>query len=367
MKIGIVGLPNVGKSTLFNALTKSYAADAANFPFCTIEPNVGIVNVKDPRIEKLAEISKTQNLIYATIKFVDIAGLVRGASEGQGLGNKFLSHIREVDAILQVTRHFEDGDISHVEGSIDPIRDIEIIQTELMLSDLEQLEKTLDGYAKKAKSGDKEAIKLTEIINVVVAGLRQGKLVIDCLEDFSAEDKKLLQGYQLLTNKPFIYAVNVAQSELGKAPAIQKEFAEKLKKPVGIVCAHFESEMIEFSADERKEYLSELGHAQHLDHIPTLDDLIAVAFDTVGLMYYFTTGEKETRAWTIPKGSTAPQAAGAIHTDFEKGFIKAEVIAYEDFVADGGWAAGKEKGHVKLEGKEYIVKDGDIMLFRFNN
>jgi ribosome-binding ATPase len=327
MKVGIVGLPNVGKSTLFNALTKSYAADAANFPFCTIDPNIGIVDVKDPRMDALSEMSKTQKTIYAAIKFVDIAGLVKGASQGEGMGNAFLSHIREVDAIVQVLRHFKDADINHVEGEVDPIRDEDIITTELILSDLEQIEKKLPQLQRKTKSGDKDTIAEVAVLERAKALLEDRKLIYDMHDQLSTEDKKLLKTYNFLTNKPFVYAINIGESEMGQAHAIQQELADQLGKPTAVVCARLESEMIEMDDEERAMMLEDHGD------IPTLDDLIALAFREVGLMYYFTTGEKETRAWTVKIGSTAPQAAGAIHGDFERGFIKAEVVGCEDLLA----------------------------------
>lgn len=361
MKIGIVGLPNVGKSTLFNALTKTYAADAANFPFCTIEPNVGIVDVVDERIDKLSEISHTQKKVYAAIKFVDIAGLVKWASKGEGLGNKFLSHIREVDAIVQVLRHFSDGDVMHVEGSVDPFRDVEIINMELIMSDIEQIEPKLPSLEKRAKAQDKEAMKLYPVLKTIYDALMQWKLAYEVKDEFSGEPLDLLRSYNLLTFKPFVYAINVSQEELANADAIKKEFEEKLKRPVAIVCAKIESEMLGFSPEERKEFIADMHPWKN---IPTLDDMISLAFDTLGLMYYFTTGEKETRAWTIEKWSRAPQAAAAIHTDFEKKFIKAEVVTYEKFI-DAGWRSqSREKWYLRLEWKEYIVQEGDIITFK---
>ena len=318
MKVGIVGLPNVGKSTLFNALTKSYSADAANFPFCTIDPNVGVVDVKDPRVDTLAELGTSKKKIYAHIKFVDIAGLVKGASKGEGMGNAFLSNIREVDAIVQVLRHFKDTDVVHVEGGVDPMRDVEIINMELILSDLEQIDKKLPQIAKKAKSKDKEAVATQAALTKVREALVEGKLAIDTENTLTPEEYKIVKGYQLLTFKPFVYAINVSQDELHDSEKIKEEFEGKLHKPVAIVCAKMEHEMMEFEKEERDEFLTELLEVENVEHIPTLDDLISLAFKTVGLMYYFTTGEKETRAWTIPIDSTAPQAAGAIHTDFER-------------------------------------------------
>ncbi len=366
MKIGIVGLPNVGKSTLFNALTKSYAAPAENFPFCTIEPNVGIVDVKDPRMIALSEMSKTQKIVYAHTEFVDIAGLVKGASKGEGLGNKFLSHIREVDAIVQVLRHFQDSDIVHVEGGVNPLRDQEIINTELIFADLEHIEKVLPNLQKRAKiAQNKEDKKVAEILEKIQNVLMEGKLANTIKEEFSDEELKLIKSYNFLTLKPFVYALNIAQEEIQNAEKLKAEFGAKLQAPVAIVCVKLEAEMMSFSEEERNEFLTELLELWG-DQVPTLDDLISLAFNQLGLMYYFTTGEKETRAWTIPLNSTAPQAAWAIHSDFERGFIKAEVIATDKLLECGSRSKAKEKGLVRLEGKEYIVQDGDVMIFKFN-
>lgn len=365
MKIWIVWLPNVGKSTLFNALTNTYAADAANFPFCTIEPNIGIVDVNDPRLYTLAEISKTTKIIPATINFVDIAGLVKGASAGEGLGNQFLSHIREVDAIVQVVRHFSDSDVVHVEGTTDPFRDVEIINTELIIADLTIIERKLNEAEKMAKKGDSESKDLVKLYTSCRDALSSGKLMCDLEGDFSESEKTEIKQLNLLTYKPFIYAINVAETELVHAESIKQEFTKILQRPVTIVSAKFESEMIWMDQDDKNMFLEELKQGKEVA-IPTLDDLIRLAFDTVGLMYYFTTGEKETRAWNIKKGFTAPQAAGVIHSDFERGFIKAEVVKYEKFVEYNWWHGAKEKGALKLEGKDYIVQDGDVMLFRFN-
>lgn len=361
MKVGIVWLPNVGKSTLFNALTKTYAADAANFPFCTIEPNVGIVDVLDERVDKLAEISHSKKKIHASIQFVDIAWLVKGASQGAWLGNKFLSHIRETDAIVQVLRYFKDTDVVHVEGTIDPFRDVEIINTELIMADIEQIERSLWHLEKKAKTGDKEASKLHSVLKRAFNVLMAGQAVYSIYHELSEEEKMLIKPYNLLTNKPFIYAVNVWIDDFNSIEKIQKEYAEKLQAPVAIVCAKLESEMLGFSAPEREEYLQgEFWDTQ----MPVLDDLIALAYDAVWLMYYFTTGEKETRAWTIEKNSTAPVAAWAIHTDFQKKFIKAEVVSYDHFVEAGSRGVAREKWFLRLEGKEYIVQEGDVIIFK---
>jgi GTP-binding protein YchF len=364
MQIGIVGLPNVGKSTLFNALTKQYAADAANFPFCTIEPNVGIVNVNDPRLQVLAQVSNTQKIVPAAIQFVDIAGLVKGASQGEGLGNKFLAHIREVDAIVQVVRHFQDSDVVHVEWTTDPMRDVEIINTELIMADLQLIERKIPELERKLKGQDKESAQLLPILQHIQQLLLAGKLAYDCAGDLSIDEKKQLRQFNFLTFKPFIYAINVHEQELKNAPHIQSQFEALLHKPVAIVCAKFESELLEASTEERSLFLQEL--AEDIATIPTLDDLIALAFRTVWLMYYFTTWEKETRARTIKQGSTAPQAAGVIHTDFERGFIKAEIVSYPEFVADGGRTWARDKGHLRLEGKEYIVREGDVIVFKCN-
>lgn len=367
MKIWIVWLPNVGKSTLFNALTKSYAADAGNFPFCTIEPNVGIVDVKDPRLETLSKISNTQKIVYATTSFVDIAGLVKGASSGEWLGNKFLSHIREVDVIVQVLRHFDHPDVSHVEGSVDPLRDVDIINMELIISDMEQVEKNLPAIAKKASvTKDKLMVATASALTKIKNALDNWKLIYDIRETLTQEEKESIKSYNFLTDKSFIYIVNVGQDDLHRFHEIKEEFENKLHKPVAIVCAVLESEMMTLSPSERKEFLEMMIEKVDVDAIPTLDDMIALAFGKLGLMYYFTTGEKESRAWTIPIWSTAPQAAWVIHTDFERGFIKAEVVSYTNFVECGSWAKAKEKWLLKLQGKDYIVQDGDVIVFKFN-
>jgi len=365
MKIGIVWLPNVGKSTLFNALTKNYAADAANFPFCTIEPNVGVVDVKDPRVETLAKISGTEKLIYATIDFVDIAGLVKWASQWEWLWNQFLANIREVDAIVQVVRHFEDDDVVHVEWGPDPLRDVEIINTELIIADLQMIENIMQWLQRKLKSNDPSVKSLYAILEKMKGYLEAGKLAYDIADDLSDKEKELLKSYNFLTYKPFIYALNVSEGNLAAWVSLIQEYTEKLNKPVTVVCAKFESDIMELDDNEKEMFVDELKEWKDIV-LPTLDDLIKLAFDTVGLMYYFTTGVKETRAWTVKKWSTAPQAAGAIHTDFERGFIKADVVSYPDFVAWNWWAGSKDKWTLRLEGKTYIVKDGDVMLFKFN-
>ncbi len=367
MKIGIVGLPNVGKSTLFNALTKSYSAPAENFPFCTIDPNIGIVEVKDERLTKLSELSQTKKIIYATTEFVDIAGLVRWASKGEGLGNKFLANIRETDAIVQVLRHFQDTDVVHVEGEVNPLRDVETINTELIFADLEHIERTLPHLQKKAKAGNgsKEDKRLVEILELIHSTLIAGNLANTIKSEFTPEDFKLIKSYNFLTLKPIIYALNISQDDIPNSDSLKVEFEKKLNAPVAIVCVKIEEEMMSMTTPEKVSFLSELLEIE--DHkIPTLDDLILLAFNTLGLMYYFTTGEKESRARTIPVNSTAPQAAGAIHSDFERGFIKADVVSYTDLLSTGSRAKAREKGVLRQEGKNYIVKDGDVMVFKFN-
>ena len=367
MKVWIVWLPNIGKSTLFNALTKSYAAPAENFPFCTIEPNIGIVEVRDPRVDKLTEMSKSQKKIYAAIEFVDIAWLVKWAGQWEWLGNKFLSHIREVDAIVQVLRHFSDSDVTHVEGTIDPLRDVDIINTELIFADLQQIDRLLPAMDKKAKTiKDVLLNQEYEALVKVRDYLHAGTWLHGVRDTFSPKDHELLRKYNFLSMKPIVYAINIWQDDIVRTQEISAEFLQKLWVACVSVCAKLESDMIEFSAEERNEYLADLIHKEHADHIPTLDDLIAIAFKIVGLMYYFTTGEKETRAWTIPLASTAPQAAWAIHTDFERWFIKAEVVSYDNLVKTGTRHAAKEKWLLRLEWKDYIVQDGDVMVFKFN-
>jgi len=367
MKIGIVGLPNVGKSTLFNALTKSYSADAQNFPFCTIDPNVGIVDVKDPRVDQLAELSHSQKKIYANIEFVDIAWLVRGAWKGEGLGNKFLSHIREVDAIVQVLRHFEDSNISHVEWAVDPQRDVEIINDELIFADLEQIERKLTPLKKKAQSTWDKSLKQELIaLEKVYAVLSEGKMAHILLDELSSDEIKMLKAYNLLTIKPVIYALNIGQEDIPQSKEIHALLSQKLTAPVAIVCAKIESELMDLEEEEKQAFISELLEIDQVDHIPRLGDLIALAFQTVGLMYYFTTWEKETKAWTVKVSSTAPQAAWVIHGDFERGFIKAEVVSYDQLIEAWSWSQAKAKGQVRLEGKDYIVQDGDVMIFKFN-
>lgn len=367
MKIGIVWLPNVGKSTLFNALTKSYAADAGNFPFCTIEPNVGIVDVKDPRLETLSKISNTQKIVYATTSFVDIAWLVKWASSGEWLGNKFLSHIREVDVIVQVLRYFKNSDVSHVEWSVDPLRDVEIINMELIISDLEQVDKNLPAITKKASvTKEKTAVATASALSKIKKALDQWILIYDIRNELTADEHHAIKNYNFLTDKSFLYAINVWQEDLSRAHEIKAEFEQKLNKPIAIVCAALESEMMTLSESERKEFLEMMIDTADIDNIPTLDDMITLAFKELWLMYYFTTGEKESRAWTIPVWSTAPQAAWAIHTDFERWFIKAEVVNYYHFVECGSRSKAKEKWLLKLQWKDYIVQDWDIIVFKFN-
>jgi len=361
LKVGIVGLPNVGKSTLFNALSNSRGAEAANYPFCTIEPNVGIVEVNDERLGQLQEAVKGERVIPATVEFVDIAGIVKGAAEGEGLGNKFLSHIREVDAILQVVRVFENSDITHVEDSVDPKRDIEIINSELILADLDTVEKSKGKNEKKAGTGDKEAKKMMEVITKLEQALLEGHLAITV--ELTEEEEALIKHLHLLTRKPFIYAANVGEDHLAEAKP--EELRTKLGLEEGFavmpVSARIEEELLDLTHEEKYAFLDDMGIKN-----TGLDTLIKTAFTTLGLMYYFTAGEKEVRAWPIHQGDTAPQAAGVIHTDFEKGFIKADVVNWKDLVEAGGWSKARESGKVRMEGKEYIMQDGDVVLFKFN-
>jgi GTP-binding protein YchF len=366
LRAGIVGLPNVGKSTLFNALTRTRKAEAANYPFCTIEPNVGVVTVPDARLEPLAKISKSERIIPATIEFVDIAGLVKGASKGEGLGNKFLQHIREVDAIVEVVRCFEDKDIVHVAGALDPVSDIETIQTELVLSDLEAVTRARDKAEKTARGGDKEAKESLAVADKLLAHLNEGRRAFTA--PLSPEEKDVARRFFLLTMKPMLFACNVAESDLATAEsalphvAAVRQYAEThLGTEAVVVSAAIESELADLPDGEAREYLAHLGVADS-----GVSSLIRSAYHLLGLRTYLTGGEKETRAWTIHAGDTAPQAAGVIHSDFEKGFIKAETVSYEDLVACGSMAAAKEKGLVRQEGRDYVVRDGDVMLFKFN-
>ena len=365
LKAGIVGLPNVGKSTLFNAVTRTRKAAAENYPFCTIDPNVGVVTVPDARLEPLAKIAKTSVIIPAAVEFVDIAGLVKGASQGEGLGNKFLSHIREVDAMVQVVRCFEDADIHHVAGSIDPVRDIETVTTELVLADLEAVQKRLASVAKDAKRGDKEAVAQENVLKKLDPHLNTGKPALTL--ELTSEEKAVSRLFWLMTDKPTIFACNVKEGDLATAdknPFVQKVSdyaAHHFACEAVVISAQIESDLIDLSADEAKQFLKELGVEES-----GVGALIRATYHLLGLRTYFTAGEKEVRAWTIHAGDTAPKAAGVIHTDFERGFIKAETVAYEDLKKCGSVAAARERGLYRMEGKEYVVKDGDVLLFKFN-
>ena len=365
MKLGIVGLPNVGKSTLFNSLTKA-GAESANYPFCTIDPNVGVVTVPDERLNVLGEMYHTKKIIPAAIEFVDIAGLVKGASKGEGLGNQFLANIREVDAIVHVVRCFEDSNIVHVDGSIDPMRDVETINLELIFSDIEVLDRKIAKTARSARN-DKAAAKELKLLEKIKAYLEDGRLAknFDDFED--EEEEELFQSFNLLTAKPVIFAANVTEDDLPNDgednEGVQKlrKYAEEEKCEVFVVCAQIEQEIAELEDDEKKMFLEDLGLKES-----GLEKLIRASYRLLGLISYLTAGEPEVRAWTITKGTKAPQAAGKIHTDFERGFIRAEVVAYDDLIACGSHNVAKEKGLIRLEGKDYVVQDGDIMLFRFN-
>ncbi|MBK9082342.1 MAG: redox-regulated ATPase YchF [Rhizobiales bacterium] len=362
-KCGIVGLPNVGKSTLFNALTQTAAAQAANYPFCTIEPNVGDVAVPDPRLETLAAIAGSKEIIPTRLTFVDIAGLVRGASKGEGLGNQFLANIRECDAIAHVVRCFVDGDVTHVDGEVDPIRDIETIETELMLADLESLEKRVVSLEKRAKGGDKEAKETLDLVNRCLGPLREGRPAR--VAQNSLEERKAFAALQLLSSKPVLYVCNVEEGSADKG----NEFSEIVKARAArkgavavVVSAKIESEIAVMPAEEQKDYLDAVGLTE-----PGLNRVIRAGYDLLHLVTYFTVGPKEARAWTIEKGTRAPAAAGVIHTDFEKGFIRAETIAFDDYVSNKGEAGARDAGKFRLEGKDYVVADGDVLHFRFAN
>jgi GTP-binding protein YchF len=365
LRAGIVGLPNVGKSTLFNAVTRTRNAQAANYPFCTIEPNQGIVTVPDERLGKLSAISKSQKLIPAVFEFVDIAGLVKGASTGEGLGNKFLTHIREVDAIIQVVRCFEEGDILHVAGTVDPVRDIEVITTELVLADLGTVQKRREKNQKGARSGDKQAKAENDLIEKLEPHLDTGKPAI--LLELNTDEKALLKGFFLLTSKPTLFACNVAEKDLAKpddnphVKAVREYVKTHLNTEAVMISAQIESDLVDLNEDEQREYLESLGVTES-----GVGALIRAAYHLLGLRTYFTTGEKETRAWTIHTGDKAPAAAGVIHSDFERGFIAAECTAYEELVKLGSFAKAREAGRLRIEGKEYVVQDGDVLEFRFN-
>lgn len=362
MKMGVVGLPNVGKSTLFNAITEA-GAESANYPFCTIEPNIGVVDVPDERLEVLGKIYNTQKITPANIEFMDIAGLVAGASHGEGLGNKFLSHIREADAIVHVVRCFDNDKIIHVSGSVDPVRDIEIINLELVLSDLEQVTKKYEKDAKLIKTGDKSLIESVDVLKKVKEHLENGKCVRTL--NLTDKEKEILQSFSLLTAKPVIYVANIAEKDImiGENEHSKKvqEFAQRENSGCIVLCARIEEELVSLPKEERPIYKEELGIKES-----GLEKLVKASYDLLGLMSYLTAGEKEVRAWTIKKGTKAPQAAGKIHTDFEKGFIKAEIVSYQDLVEAGSFLKAKEKGKVRIEGKEYVMQDGDVVLFRFN-
>ena len=360
LQCGIVGLPNVGKSTLFNALTKAGIA-AENYPFCTIEPNTGVVEVPDPRLQKLADIITPERIVPAIVEFVDIAGLVAGASTGEGLGNKFLAHIRETDATVNVVRCFEDDNVIHVAGKVDPISDIEVIQTELCLADLATVDKALHRHTKTARSGDKDAIKLVALLEKCQVALNEN-IPVRALE-FSKEEQPLVKTFSLITAKPAMFVANVAEDGFENNPFLDRlrEYADKQGAPVVAICAKIEAELSEMDDEDKAMFLAEIGQSE-----PGLDRLIRAAYKLLGLQTYFTAGVKEVRAWTIHIGDTGPQAAGVIHGDFERGFIRAQTIAFDDFIQYKGEQGAKDAGKMRAEGKEYVVKDGDVLNFLFN-